>query len=451
MSTSTPKEVFPALKRPVDGEIPPQFPADGPPPLPLTHHEPRRPGRLFFANPGPTNIPDSIQWAAAHHSVDFFDRDWNDVYMSCVDGVRKVLKTTDPKSHVFFNAASGNGAWEAALVNLLTVGDTVLMLDSGFFSDLWTAMARNLALKVEVLDCDIRRGVDLGKLREVLEKDAKEGRFKAVCAVHNETSSGVVAPIHEIRKAMDAAGHPGLLMVDTISSLASINFEFDAWGVDAAVCGGQKGLMLPTGLSFTGVSAKGLQAHLSRASPFPAHYFSWSWMLRRPQKSFAGTIPTQFFYALKEALRLILDAEGLENVLQRHHRLAEGVRRAIAHWGKDGGPQILCLDPSRYSDSITTVMMPEGCDPEAVRKVAYAMGVSLGASMGRIAGKVFRIGHLGDLNEPMVLGTLGVIEAAFLVNKFPITPGGVTAAAEYFASCRDKSGELKGGVNGVHL
>lgn len=377
------------------------------------------------------------------------DKSWNDLYMSCVDGVRRVLKTADSRSHVFFNAASGNGAWEASLVNLLSVGDTTLMIDSGFFSDLWSMMSKNLGLNVELCECDIRHGVDLAKLKAVLEADmTREGGpiFKAICATHNETSSGVVAPILGIRKVMDEVGHPGLLLVDTISSLASMDFEFDAWGVDAAVCGGQKGLMLPTGLSFTAVSAKGMAAHHARTNPIPAHYFNWSWMLRRPQKSFAGTIPTHFFFALKEALRLILQAEGLEAVLARHHRLAEAVRRCVSHWSQNGGPQILCLDPERYSDSITAVLMPEGHDPDALRKICYQMGVSLGASMGRLAvpkPKVFRIGHLGDLNEPMVLGTLGVVEAALKVAGVPFTAGGVQAAIEYLASCRDANGTLK--------
>ena len=386
-------------------------------------------GRQFFANPGPTNIPDSVLLACAHQSVDFNDPAFLEVYDSCVEGLKRVLRT---RQHLFLYTGSGHAAWEASLVNLLSPGDAVLILESGYFSDSWARMARDLGLEVRTVPADWRQGVDLAAVRAALAEDAGHV-IKAVCVVHNETATGMMIPVQEVRAALDAARHPALLLADTISSLGSLDFRMDEWGVDAAVGGSQKGLMLPTGMSFTGVSEKAMAAHAT--SRLPKHYFNWTNMLARRHRSFVGTVPISFFYGLQEALRLIEQEEGLENVLARHARLGEAVRRCVRHWSGNGeGPQLFCLNPARYSDSVTAVLMPEGHDAEALRGVALSrFNLSLGGGLGPLGGKVFRIGHLGDLNEPMILGTLSTVELAMKVAGVPHTPGGVDAAIAWLA------------------
>ena len=389
----------------------------------------RRPrGRQFFANPGPTNIPDSVLLAIAHHTVDFNDPSFIEVYRAGVAGLKRVLKT---EGEVFLYTGSGHAAWEASLVNLLSPGDTVLILESGHFSQSWGRMAIDLGLEVRNLAADWQRGVDIADLRAALAED--RGRtIKAVCVVHNETSTGMTTPIQEVRAAMDETGHPALLLADTISSLGSIDFRMDEWGVDAAVGGSQKGLMLPTGLGFTGVSAKAMAAHAD--AKLKRHYFDWTAMGKRPLRSFLGTVPTSIFYGLREALRLIEDEEGLENVFLRHARLGEAVRRCVRHWSGNNGPQLFCTNPGRFSDSVTAILMPEGQNADALRKVAIErFNVSLGGGLGPLGNRVFRIGHLGDLNEPMVLGTLASVELAMKVSGVPHAAGGVDAAMDYLA------------------
>lgn len=383
---------------------------------------PKPRGRLFFANPGPTNIPDSILLATAHHTVDFNDPSFGEVYWACMAGIKRVLKT---QQDVFLYTGSGHAAWEACLANLLSPGDTILIVESGHFSQSWGRMATDLGLEVRTVGADWRRGVDIAALQAELAAD-KGHVIKAVGVVHNETSTGMMIPLPEVRAALDAAGHPALLLADTISSLGSLDFRMDEWGVDCAVGGSQKGLMLPTGMSFTGVSAKALKAHES--SKLPKHYFNWGAMMKRPLKSFLGTVPTSLFFGLQEALRLI-DEEGLENVFARHTRLATAVRAAVQHWSGNNGPQLFCTSPGRLSDSVTAVLMPEGHDADALRRVAMQrFNVSLGGGLGPLGGKVFRIGHLGDLNEPMILGTLATVELAMKVAGVPHQPGGVDAA-----------------------
>jgi alanine-glyoxylate transaminase/serine-glyoxylate transaminase/serine-pyruvate transaminase len=389
----------------------------------------RRPrGRQFFANPGPTNIPDSVLLACAHHTVDFNDPAFIEVYDLCIAGLKRVLRT---EQEIFLYTGSGHAAWEASLVNLLSPGDAVLILESGHFSLSWARMAQDLGLEVRTVPADWRRGVDMAAVRAALAEDVGHA-IRAVCVVHNETATGMTIPVQEVRAAMDAAGHPALLLADTISSLGSLDFRMDEWGVDAAVGGSQKGLMLPTGMSFTGVSAKAMRAH--EASRLPKHYFNWTNMMGRPHRSFVGTIPTSLFYGLREALRL-LDEEGLDEVIARHHRLAEAVRAAVQHWSGNAGPQLFCLNPGRYSDSVTAVLMPEGVDADAFRAVALGrFNLSLGGGLGPLGGKVFRIGHLGDLNEPMVLGTLATVELAMKAAGVPHAPGGVDAAIALLAA-----------------
>ena len=384
-------------------------------------------GRQFFANPGPTNIPDSVLLACAHQTMDFNDPAFIEVYDACVAGLKRVLKT---RQHLFMYTGSGHAAWEASLVNLLSPGDAVLILESGYFSESWARMAKDLGLEVRTVAADWRRGVDMAAVRTALAADAKRA-IKAVCVVHNETATGMMIPVQEVRAAMDAAGHPALLLADTISSLGSFDFRMDEWGVDAAVGGSQKGLMLPTGMSFTGVSEKAMAAHAN--ARLPKHYFNWTNMLARRHRSFVGTVPIALFYGLQESLRL-LEEEGPEMVFARHARLGEAVRRCVAHWSGNNGPQLFCLNPARYSDSVTALLMPEGHDADALRTVALQrFNLSLGGGLGPLMGKVFRIGHLGDLNEPMILGTLSTVELSMKVAGVPHTPGGVEAAIAWLA------------------
>jgi alanine-glyoxylate transaminase / serine-glyoxylate transaminase / serine-pyruvate transaminase len=386
-----------------------------------------RPGRLFFANPGPTNIPDSVLQAVAHGSVDFMGADFLCLYDACVEGLQSILKTTQ---QVFFYTASGHGAWEASLLNVFSPGETILIPETGYFSEGWTQMAQGLGLRVRTVPADWRRGVDVAAVQAALAADTAHV-IRAVGVVHNETSTGVVLPVAEIRAALDAAAHPALLLADTISSLGSFDFRMDEWGVDVAVGGSQKGLMLPAGLSFTAASSKALAVHAQ--ATLPKHYFNWSLMLQRRHKSFIGTVPVSLFYGLRESLRLI-ELEGLEQVFARHARLAEAVRRCVRAWASNDGPQLFCTDPARVSDSVTAVLLPQGHDAEAVRRIAQErFSVSLGGGLGRLGGRVFRIGHLGDLNEPMVLGTLASVEMALRLAAVPHAAGGVEAAMAYLA------------------
>jgi alanine-glyoxylate transaminase/serine-glyoxylate transaminase/serine-pyruvate transaminase len=384
-------------------------------------------GRQFFANPGPTNIPDSVLRALAHPAVDYMDAGFNDIYNACFEGLKRVLKT---RQHLVLYAATGHGAWEASLVNLLSPGDAVLVIETGHFSDSWAKMAEGLGLVVQTVAADWRRGVDLAVVRAALAADTARA-IKAVCAVHNETATGLFLPIPQVRAALDATGHPALLLVDTVSSLGCLDFRMDEWGVDAAVGGSQKGLMLPTGMSFTGVSEKALAAH--QGARLQKFYLDWSQVIHRPHRSFIGTVPTSFFYGLRESLRRI-EEEGLDEVLARHTRLAETVRRCVRVWSANNGPQLYCLSPTRLSDSVTAVLMPDGHDAEAVRRVCLEnFNVSLGGGLARLSGLVFRIGHMGDLNEPMVLGTLAAVEMALRITGVPHGAGGVDAAMEFLA------------------
>lgn len=384
-------------------------------------------GRLFFANPGPTNIPDSILKAISQHTVDFMDASFMDLYNGCVAGVKRVLQT---RQHLFFYTASGHGAWEASLVNLLSPNDLILVIETGNFSESWARMAEGLGLRVQTVTADWQRGADFATVRAALAADTAH-EIKAVCAVHNETSTGMFLPLDQVRAALDATRHPALFLADTISSLGCLDFRMDEWGVDCAVGGSQKGLMLPTGLSFTGVSDKAMTAHAR--SKMPKFYMNWTLMLARPHKSFIGTVPIAFFYGLQESLRLI-EEEGLAELFARHARLAEAVRRCVRHWSANNGPQLFCLDPARFSNSVTAVQMPEGFDADVMRATAMQrFNVSMGGGLSRLGGKVFRIGHMGDLNEPMILGTLASVEMALQINGVPHSAGGVTAAMEYLA------------------
>ena len=303
------------------------------------------------------------------------------------------------------------------------------MLETGYFSDQWAEMgiAHGLTSACRLRPAPRRRH---RPGRTALADDTAH-EIKAVCAVHNETATGLMLPVDQIRAAIDATKHPALFLVDTISSLGSLDFRMDEWKIDCVVGGSQKGLMLPTGMSFTGVSPKAMAAH-ARAT-LQRFYFDWTLMAKRQQKSFIGTVPVNMFYGLRESIRLLED-EGLPNVYARHTRLAEATRRAVQVWAGNNGPQLYCTNPSRYSDSVTAVQMPEGHDAEAVRNTArHRFNVSLGGGLGELKGTVFRIGHLGDLNEPMVLGALSAVEMALRMNNVPHGRGGVDAAMDYLA------------------
>jgi alanine-glyoxylate transaminase/serine-glyoxylate transaminase/serine-pyruvate transaminase len=385
-------------------------------------------GRQFFANPGPTNIPDSVLRAMDRPTIDFHDPDFREVFDACFAGVKRVLGT---EQHLFMYTGSGHAAWEATLTNLLSPGDAILIAESGYFSDEWAKMAKALGLDARTVAADWRHGVDIDAIKAALLADTAH-EIRAVCVVHNETATGMYTPLPAVRAAIDAAGHPALFLADTISSLGSLEFRMDAWGIDGVVGGSQKGLMLPTGMSFTGVSNKAMEAHAK--ARLARYYFDWTVMLGRNPQSFVGTIPVSFFYGLQESLRL-LEEETLPEVLARHHRLGEAVRRAVQVWAGNDGPRLFCTNPTRFSDSVTGVLMPEGHDAEALRRTArHRFNVSLGGGLGKLGGKVFRIGHMGDLNEPMILGTLAAVELSMRVNNIPHGKGGVDAAVEWLAN-----------------
>jgi len=385
-------------------------------------------GRQFFQNPGPTNIPDRILRAMDRAVLDFLSDEFLAIHRECHEGVKRVLRT---RQNLFAYSASGHGAWEAALSNLFSPGDTVLLLQSGYFSDGWGEMAAGLGLKVETIKADWRKGIAMSDVEARL-KDDRNGAIRAVLTVHNETSTGVACPIAEVRRAIDAAKHPALLLVDTISSLGCFEFRMDDWGVDVTVGGSQKGLMLPTGMSFTGVSDKAMEA--AKKATLPRYYFDWRQMGGRAPQRFIGTTPVHMFFGLQASLAM-LEEEGLEAVWQRHHRLAEATRRAVRHWASaKGGPELFCQDPKRLSDSVTAVQLPDGHDADALRKVALErFNLSLGGGLGPLGGRVFRIGHMGDLNEPMILGALATLELALKVRGVPHQSGGVEAAVAYLA------------------
>jgi alanine-glyoxylate transaminase/serine-glyoxylate transaminase/serine-pyruvate transaminase len=382
-------------------------------------------GIHFFMNPGPTNIPDRILRAMDRGTIDFTGARFKAIAEECFAGLQRVFKT---EHRILGYAATGHGAWEAALVNLFSPGDKVLIVESGYFSLNWGLRGAEFGLEVETIPNDWRRPADPAKLESRLRQD-REHQIKAVLMVHNETSTGVVHPVAAMRQAIDAAKHPALYLVDTISSLGSMDFRMDEWGVDVVVAGSQKGLMLPTGMAFTGISAKAMAA--SATAKLPRVYFDWRRLIDTSHGHWNGTVPVHFFFGLQEALKM-LEEEGLDNVFARHHRLAEAVRRAVRVWRQNDGPEIFAIDPGAQSNSITAVQLPEGGDADKMRQLALEkFNVSLGGGLDRLRGKVFRIGHLGDLNEPMVLGTIAAVEMALDLAGVPHGRGAVQAAMEY--------------------
>ena len=387
----------------------------------------RNAGRHFLQIPGPTNVPDRVLRAIDFPTMDHRGPDFAPLGKDCLAGMKRVFKSN---ADVVIYPASGTGAWEAALVNTLSSGDRVLMAETGHFATLWQKLAGKLGLEVEFLPGDWRHGADPEAIEKRLRADTDK-RIKAVCVVHNETSTGVVSRIGEVRKAIDAAGHPALFMVDTISSLASLDYRHDEWGVDVTVAGSQKGLMLPPGLSFNCISAKALAA--SKSAKLPRSYWAWDEMLAAGKSGYFPYTPaTNLLYGLREALVMLLDEEGLDAVFARHQRHGEATRRAVRAWGLE----VLALDPREYSGSLTAVMVPAGHDADRVRKtILEAFDMSLGTGLGKLAGKIFRIGHLGDFNDLTLMGTLAGVEMGLELAGVPVKKEGVQAAMQYLADC----------------
>ena len=387
----------------------------------------QRSGRHFLQIPGPTNVPDRVLRAMAAPTIDHRGPEFQELTQEVIVGLGKVIQTRSP---VVLFPASGTGAWEAALVNTLSPGNRVLMVETGHFATLWKQIAANYGLDVEFLAGDWRHGVNAAEIEAHLVEDAAH-TIKAVCIVHNETSTGVTSDVAAVRRAMDSARHPALLVVDTISSLASMNYEHDAWGVDVTVGASQKGLMLPPGLSFNALSEKALSA--SSSATLARSFWDWQPVLKANEQNFFPYTPaTNLMYGLREALRMLL-AQGLEHVFARHHRHAEATRCAVDAWGLE----LLCANPSEYSSSITAIMMPEGHDAERVlRVVLERFDMSLGIGLSKLSGKIFRIGHLGDFNDLSLIGTLGGTEMGLVLAKIPHQPGGVTAALDFLAAER---------------
>ena len=390
----------------------------------MAGNQPYQAGRHFLQIPGPTNVPDRILRAMDSPTIDHRGPAFESLALRVLDGVRGIFQTKDP---VVIYPASGTGAWEAALVNTLSTGDRVLMAETGQFATLWRALADRLGLDVVFLPGDWRHGVKADEIAAALADD-KDRIIKAVCCVHNETSTGVASDIAAVRRAMDAAGHPALLMVDTISSLASIDYRHDEWGVDVTIGGSQKGLMLPPGLSFNAVGEKALAAH--ETGGMTRSYWDWSAMLEANKGgAFPYTPATNLLYGLEEAIS-ILNEEGLPQVFQRHARLAEATRRAVAAWGLETVAQI----ESERSNSLTAVLLPEGYDADAFRGVVLQrFNMSLGNGLGRLAGKAFRIGHLGDFNDLMLAGTLCGVEMGLAAAWIPHNKGGVRTALDFLS------------------
>ena len=387
----------------------------------MTH----RSGRHFLQIPGPTNVPDRVLRAIDYPTMDHRGPDFALLGKEVLEGMKAIFKT---RGNVVIYPASGTGAWEAALVNTLSPGDRVLMAETGQFAALWQKLATRLGLVVDFIPGDWRHGVDPALVEQALVAD-KAHSIKAVCVVHNETSTGVTSRIALVRNAMDRAAHPALLMVDTISSLASIDYRHDEWGVDVTVAGSQKGLMLPPGLSFNAMGDKALAA--SKTAKLPRSYWSWDEMLGPNQSGYFPYTPaTNLLYGLREALRM-LAGEGLDNVFARHARHGEATRRAVRAWGLE----ILCINPEEYSNALTAVLLPAGHDADKVRDIILErFDMSLGAGLGKMKGRIFRIGHLGDFNDLTLAGTLCGVEMGLQLAGVPIKAVGVQAALEYLAN-----------------
>ena len=386
-------------------------------------------GRHFLQIPGPSPVPDRVLRAMSYPTIDHRGPEFAALGLKVLADVKKIFKTTQP---VIIYPASGTGAWEAALVNTLSAGDHVLMYETGHFAALWQKLAARLGLKTEIMadpGAEVwRHGVKADLIEARLKADTQHA-IKAVCVVHNETSTGVTSNISAVRKAIDAAKHPALLLVDTISGLASADYRHDEWGVDVSISGSQKGLMLPPGISFNALSAKAIAA--SKKATLPKAFWAWDEIMEMNKTGYWPSTPnTNLLYALSEACDMLLE-HGLEAVFARHQRWAEGVRGAVKAWGL----QIQCLDAAVYSPILTGVMTPEGVDADAVRKIIYErFDCSLGTGLGKVKGKMFRIGHLGDCNDLTLIAALSGCEMGLKLAGVKLAGSGVQAAMDYFSS-----------------
>jgi alanine-glyoxylate transaminase/serine-glyoxylate transaminase/serine-pyruvate transaminase len=384
----------------------------------------RHSGRHFLQIPGPTNVPDRVLGAMAMPTIDHRGPEFAALARALLGEIRQIFKTEHP---VVIYPSSGTGAWEAALVNTLSPGDRVLMAETGHFATLWREMAGRLGLEAAFIPGDWRHGADPEAIEARLVEDRGHA-IKAVCVVHNETSTGVTSRIAEIRRAIDRAGHPALYMVDTISSLASIDYRHDEWGVDVTVGGSQKGLMLPPGLSFNAISPKALAA--AEHARLPRSFWDWQPMLAANAKGFFPYTPaTNLLYGLREALAMLLE-EGLDNVFQRHARHGAATRQAVRAWGLE----TVCADPAEHSNSLTAVMMPEGESADALRAhILERFNLSLGNGLSKLNDKVFRIGHLGDFNDLMLAGTLSGVEMGLRERGVRLAGSGIAAALDHLS------------------
>ncbi len=391
-------------------------------------------GRHFLQIPGPTNVPDRVLRAMAAPTIDHRGPEFAKLTKEVLEGLKVIFKT---QGRVIVYPSSGTGAWEAALMNTLSPGDQVLMFETGHFATLWCSMAQRLGLEVDFVPGDWRSGADPAIVEAKLSED-RGHRIKAVAVVHNETATGATSRIGDIRAAMNRAGHPALLLVDTISSLASIDYRMDEWQVDVTVSCSQKGLMLPPGLGMNALSEKALAA--SKSAGFKRSYWDWQEMLANNKNGFFPYTPaTNLLYGLHEAINMLLE-EGLEQVFARHDRHAEATRRAVSAWGLE----LLCANPSEYSSSLTAVLMPAGHDADALRKlILKRFNMSLGTGLGKVKGKVFRIGHLGDFNDLSLAGTLSGVEMGLALSGVPHQAGGVAAALAYLTEVAREAGAAK--------
>ncbi|HEY1506150.1 MAG TPA: aminotransferase class V-fold PLP-dependent enzyme [Stellaceae bacterium] len=380
-------------------------------------------GRHFLHVPGPSNVPDRVLAAMGNPVIDHRSQEFFDLVKHITAGMARIFRTKGP---VAIYPSSGTGAWETALLNTLSPGDKVLAFESGQFATLWKVMADKHGLKIDFIPGDWRHPLDPAEIERRLTAD-KGHEIKAVLIVHSETSTGILNDVPAVRKAMDAAKHPALLMVDAISSLGVHDYRHDDWGVDVTICGSQKGLMLPPGLGYNAISAKALEAH--KKAKLPRAYFEWDPMVdANATGSYPYTPAISMFLASKESIAM-MEEEGLENVVARHERMAEATRRAVRQWGLE----ILCQDPKAYANALTAIMVPEGANADQLRAIILEnYDVSLGAGLGKVAGKVFRIGHLGWMNELMVIGGIAGVELGLGLAGVKHKAGGVQAAVEYF-------------------
>lgn len=386
-------------------------------------------GREFLQTPGPTNIPDRILNAMRRPALDYSGPQFTEIARTCFEDLKPIFKTDGT---VFIYAASGHGAWEAALVNTLSPGDLVLVPETGRFSLHWQMMVDSLGIRSDYMDGDWRHAIDPAAIETRLRED-KGHAIKAVLAVHTETATGTTSDIAAIRRAIDAAGHPALLIVDAVASLATVDLAMDDWGVDVVIAASQKGLMLPPGLSFTAVSDKALA--VGREATMPRNYWDWRERITEEQYiKFCGTAPEHLVFGLREAIDMLME-EGLEQVFARHHRIAGAVRAAVDVWAQAGGVAFNAVSPDERANSVTAVLVPPGFNGEDVRVVCREQfRVALGGGLARLEGRAFRIGHMGDLNEPMILGALGAVEMGLQVCGIPYQKGGVTAAVDHLVA-----------------